>query len=61
MKDLRLQLKNFKLDKQDPIQIRSLKTIRDEVKKSEKYTISTKRITENERKVTRWYIKRKET
>jgi len=61
MKDLRLQLKNFKLDKQDPIQIRRLKTIRDEVKKSEKYTISTKRITENERKVTRWYIKRKET
>lgn len=61
MKNLRLQLKNYKLDKQNPNRIPSLKTIRDEVKKSKKYTISAKRITENERKVTRWCIKRKET
>lgn len=59
MKDLRLQLKAFKLDKKNPNRIPSLKTIRDEVNKSEYYTISTKRVTENGKKVTRWCIERR--
>lgn len=59
MKNLRLEIRDFKLDKKHPNRIPSLKTIRDLIKNSKKYLISIKRTLENGRRITRWYIERK--